>query len=311
MGEIIVGFALFMFFVFGLYKFTNQCIDSTYDEFKKRKKQRYESDRKWQEYLRSSNYVSQLKSISPVSMPHPSHKPNKQSTSPSKIIEKEGSGEVNIKETELNNYTSTPPSITHEPPKAKKLQKEIPENIPSSKINITHEQNIFKRIPFVSLISVILISLVFGLWASDTDNLLEPAIVAIIAFSILFITNEARLLSNVSKAYKETCADAIQQYEAKINRRLSEREKKIIESEKRCHEILNQNSNILSRNESVLKENQKILLQNSEILAENNIIKTENEHLINIRNENEIAQIRKEYEQIIEQYNITIKELTK
>lgn len=311
MGEIIFGFALFMLFVFGLYKLTNKCIDSAYDEFEKRKKQRHESDRKWQEYLQSSNYVSQLKNISSVSTPQSSHLPKQQSTSASKIIEKEDNGKVSIKETEPSYYAPTPSSITHDPLKAKEPQKEVSTNIPSPGINITYEQNIFKRIPFVSLISATLISVIFGVWASDTDNLLEPAIVAIIAFSILFITNEARLLSNVSKAYKETCADAIKQYEAKINKRLSEREKKIIESEKRCHEIFTENSIVLNRNESVLKENQKILLRNSEILAENNIIKAENERLINIRNENEIAQIRKEYEQIIEQYNITIKELTK
>ena len=246
-----------------------------------------------------------------VSMPQLSHKPNKQSTSPSKIIEKEGSGKVSIKEIEPSDYTSTPSSITHDPLKVEGPQRETPKNTPPSKINITHEQNIFKRIPFVSLISVILISLIFGFWASGTDNLLTPAVAVIIAFSILFITTETKLLSNVSKAYEEKCTDVIKQYETKMDKQLSEREKKIIESEKRCHEILNQNSNILSRNEFVLKENQKILLRNSEILTENNIIKTENEHLINIRNENEIAQIRKEYEQIIEQYNITIKELTK
>ena len=300
-----------MFFVFALYKFTNQCIDSTYDEFKKRKKQEHERDRKWQEYLHSSNYVSQLKSISPVSMPQLSHKPNKQSTSPSKIIEKEGRGKVSIKETETNNHTSTLSSITHDLHKVEGSQREIPKNTPPSKINITHEQNIFKRIPFVSLISVILISLIFGFWASGTDNLLEPAIAVIIAFSILFITTETKLLSNVSKAYEEKCTDVIKQYETKMDKQLSEREKKIIESEEHCHEIFLKNSAILKRNESVLKENQKILIRNSEILNENNIIKAENERLINIRNENEIAQIRKEYEQIIEQYNITIKELTK
>ena len=215
---------------------------------------------------------------------------------------------MSIKEPETNDYSLPQSSIMHDLHKAEVLQKN-PKNTP--KISVSYEPNIIKRIPFVSLISVILISLIFGFWASGTDSFLEPAIAVIIAFSILFIATETKLLYNVSKAYKEKFTDVIKQYETKMEERLSEREKKITESENRCREILQKNALILKRNESVLKENREILLRNSEILEENNVIKAENEHLVNIRNENEIAQIRREYEQIIEQYNITIKELTK